>query len=146
MKLTTSTKAKTIERAWHLIDVNGKILGREATRIASLLIGKSKPYFVQNLDCGDYVVVIHAATVAVTGKKEEKKLYQNYSGYPGGLKEKPLQQVRRENPTRIVLEAVAGMLPKNKLRDSMLKRLFVFADDKHPYGSKFSAKGGSALG
>ncbi len=138
MKLTEATKVKDIKRAWHLVDVKGKILGREATRIARLLIGKTKPYFVPHMDCGDYVVVINAAKVIVSGKKTTQKIYQKYSGYPGGLKKKSFAEVLREDPKRIIKEAVSGMLPKNKLRASMLKRLYVFPEDIHPYQDKFN--------
>ena len=136
MKLTKPTKANQIKRTWHFIDVKAKILGRIATSIAKLLIGKNKPYFVTNLDCGDYVVIVNASRVAVTGSKSTQKIYMKYSGYPGGLKRKPFVKVMSENPTRIIYQAVSGMLPKNKLRDSMLKRLYIFADEKHPYGDK----------
>lgn len=130
---TKSTKASNIKRSWHLIDVKDKILGRVATEIAGKLIGKGKPYFVRNLDCGDYVVVINARHIAVTGKKEKQKTYSHYSGYPGGEKRKALWQLRIEKPIEIIRHAVFGMLPKNKLRDRMVTRLFVFADAEHPY-------------
>jgi large subunit ribosomal protein L13 len=136
--LTKSTKASEIKRTWHLVDVKDQILGRITTQIALKLIGKSKPYFVHNLDCGDYVVVINAKHVAVTGKKETEKLYGRYSGYPGGLKEKPLWKVREEHPEDIIRHAVMGMLPKNKLRDRMITRLYVFPEADHPYKSKFN--------
>ena len=135
---TTSTKLEDIRHHWHLIDLKNQIVGRIATRIANLLMGKSKPYFVHHLDCGDYVVAINASFVKVTGKKAEQKLYGHFSGYPGGLKEKSFKQVLLEDPKRIINQAVSGMLPKNKLHDSMLKRFFVFTDEKHPYGDKFN--------
>jgi len=137
MKLTNPTKEKDIKRKWHLVDIKRKILGREATKIARLLIGKSKPYFVSHIDCGDYVVVINASEVIVSGKKATQKIYQKYSGYPGGLKTKSFNEVLKTNPKRIIKEAVSGMLPKNKLRASMLKRLYIFSDDNHPYKDKF---------
>ncbi len=146
MNFTKSTKLTDIKRSWHMIDVGGKILGRVSTQIAQLLIGKSKPYFVSNLDCGDYVVVINASKIVVTGKKQDQKIYMKYSGYPSGLKRKTYKQVMIENPTRIMRESVSGMLPKNKLRDLMLKRFYIYTDDQHPYKSKFSAKVGSASG
>lgn len=133
---TPSTKASDIQRSWHHVDMKGKILGRNATIIAGYLMGKTKAYYVGYLDCGDHVVVTNAALAEVTGKKEKSKLYDHFSGYPGGLKQKNLALVRSENPTRIVEEAVAGMLPKNKLRASMLKRLYIYAGDKHPHGAK----------
>lgn len=140
MRLGKSTKKTDIQRSWHLIDVKGKILGRIATHIAKLLMGKAKPYFVPYLDCGDYVVVVNAAQVRLSGKKSTQKIYTHYSGYPGGLKKKTFVQLQQENPTRIVKEAVSGMLPKNKLRDLMLRRLYIFTDEKHPYENKLKAK------
>ena len=135
--LTKPTKVKNIVRAWHKIDVNDEILGRNATKIAGLLMGKGKSYFAKNLDCGDYVVVTNAKTVKVTGHKELQKVYTRYSGYPGGLHSARLEEVRAKKPTEIVRHAVSGMLPKNKLRDQFLKRLYIYADDKHPYTEKF---------
>lgn len=135
--LTKPTKTKEIVRAWHLIDAHDAILGRTATKIAGLLMGKSKPYFAKNLDCGDYVVVTNAATVKVTGHKEMQKVYTRYSGYPGGLKSARLEEVRAKKPTEIVRHAVSGMLPKNKLRDQFLKRLFIYAAAEHTYKDKF---------
>lgn len=140
MSKTKPTKAKQIKRSWHLIHANGKILGRLATKIASLLIGKNKPYFVSHLDCGDFVVVVNAKKIATTGKKENQKIYTRYSGYPGGLKEETLKRLRERKPEDIIRRAVTGMLPKNKLRRQRLKRLSVFADDKHPYTNKLKAK------
>lgn len=137
MKLTQSTKISDIKRQWHLVDMDGKILGRTATGIAKFLMGKNKPYFVPNLDCGDYVVIVNCTKVKVTGKKGSQKMYQRYSGYPGGLKAKSYNQVMVEDPARIIREAVSGMLPQNKLRASMLKRLYVYKDENHPYGEKF---------
>jgi large subunit ribosomal protein L13 len=146
MKLTKPTKLSEIRRAWHLVDANEEILGRVSSRIAQLLIGKGKPYYVPYLDCGDYVVVINAVSVKVTGKKPTQKIYMRYSGYPSGLKRKTYRQVMDEDPTRIIKEAVSGMLPKNKLRDVFLRRLYIFADEKHQYEDKFSAQGRSASG
>ncbi|MCL4359890.1 50S ribosomal protein L13 [Patescibacteria group bacterium] len=136
-KATRPTKISDVKRSWHLLDAKGKILGRIASEAALKLMGKSKPYFVRHLDCGDYVVVINGAEVAVTGKKEEQKLYGTYSGYPGGLKQKALRQVRKEKPTKLIRNAVFGMLPKNKLRDRLITRLYVFAGNEHTYGDKF---------
>lgn len=135
-KQTEATKIKDIKRAWHLINVNDKILGRAASGIAQLIIGKSKPYFVRNLDCGDYVVVINAKTVKVSGKKETKKIYYRYSGYPGGLTAESLDKMRIRKPEEIIRHAVKGMLPQNRLRDIMLARLFVFKGPEHPYQDK----------
>jgi len=136
-KATKPTKESDIKREWHLIDAKDKILGRLSTQIATLLMGKSKPYFVRHLDCGNFVVVINARHIRVTGKKEEQKVYTRYSGYPGGLKRETLRQLRERKPTEILRHAVSGMLPKNKLRKSMLARLFVFPDEKHTFADKF---------
>ncbi len=144
MQFTKPTKLQDIKRDWHLVDVKGKILGRVATNIARLLMGKNMQYFVSYLDCGDYVVVVNAAKVAVTGKKREQKMYQRYSGYPAGLKAKSFAQVQKEDPTRIINEAVSGMLPQNKLRASMLKRLYIYADENHPYQEKLKNTSGVA--
>lgn len=137
MKRTKVTKAKEIKRTWHLIDAKGKILGRLATQIAKILMGKDKPYYVANLDCGDYVVVINAADVEISGRKRKQKLYRRHSGYPGGFKEMTFGKMMERDPRKIIRQAVSGMLPKNKLRDRRLARLKIFVDDKHPYGDKF---------
>ncbi len=138
--------AKNIKREWHLVNVGEEALGRVSTRIAGLLMGKAKPYFVRNLDCGDYVVVVNAKKVKVTGRKETLKKYYRYSGYPGGLKTETLGNLRQRKPEEVIRHAVSGMLPQNKLKSKMLKRLLIFADQSHSYQDKFSAKGGSASG
>lgn len=134
---TKPTKASDIKRTWHLVDINEQILGRVAVDIAKKLMGKAKPYFVPHLDCGDYVVVINAKNVKVTGKKELNKIYYSHSGYPGGLKSEVLTKLRERKPEEIILKAVKGMLPKNKLRASMLKRLLIFAGEEHTFKDKF---------
>lgn len=140
MKLTQPTREKDITRNWHLIDVKDQILGRQAVVIAHKLMGKGKAYFANNMDCGDYVVVINAKDVVTTGKKDLQKKYTNYSGYPGGLRTRTLKEVKAQNPTEVITHAVGGMLPKNKLRAKMLKRLYVFADDNNKYADKFGEK------
>lgn len=135
--LTSSTKAGDLTRVWRLIDVKGKVLGRAASEVALQLMGKNKPNFVRNLDCGDHVVVINSAHVVTTGRKEKEKLYGNYSGHPGGLKQKALWQVRQEKPTEPMKRAVFGMLPKNKLRARLITRLYLYAEAEHPYKAKF---------
>lgn len=135
-KTTPSTKEKDIKRDWHKVDVGGKILGRQASEIAQLLIGKSKPYYTPHLDCGDHVVVVNAKEVAVSGKKETEKIYTRYSGYPGGLKKMTLEQMREKKPTDVITRAVSGMLPKNKLRKKMLTRLHVFEGEQTKYEDK----------
>lgn len=137
--MTDSTKQSDIKHVWHLVDLKGKTLGRVSSEIAKLLMGKAKPYFVRNIDCGDYVVVINAKDVVVTGKKEEQKKYYRYSGYPGGLHAETLGALRKRKPFEVVNHAVKGMLPQNKLRDKMLKRLFVFVGEEHSYKDKFKA-------
>lgn len=144
--MTQATKASDIKREWHLIDLKDKTLGRIATDIAKLLMGKSKPYFVRNLDCGDFVVTINVQDVRLSGKKEQLKKYFRYSGYPGGLNIETLENLRKRKPEEIIYRAVKGMLPQNKLRDKMLARLFVFKGQEHPYQDKFSSKGRSAYG
>lgn len=134
---TKPTKLADIKRFWHLIDVKDKTLGRICSHIATLLMGKSKPYFVRNLDCGDYVVVINASLVKTTGKRELNKKYYRYSGYPGGLRIESLETLRQRKPEEIIHHAVSGMLPQNKLRDRMLVRLFILAKENHPYQDKF---------
>ncbi|KKU82089.1 MAG: 50S ribosomal protein L13 [Microgenomates group bacterium GW2011_GWA2_47_8] len=136
--MTKPTKISDVKRQWYLIDVKGKILGRAAVEVALKLMGKGKPNFVRNLDCGDYIVVINAAHVETTGRKEKEKLYGNYSGYPGGLKQKALWQVRREKPTEPMRRAVWGMLPKNKLRARLITRLYLYPEAEHPYKTKFA--------
>jgi len=136
---TYSTKASDIKRQWHYVDAEGQILGRMATRIAQLLMGKHKPTFTRHLDVGDSVVVVNAAKVKVTGKKLQQKIYYRHSGYPGGLKEITLERMMETHPTRVIELAVKGMLPRNKLNASMLKRLRVYADDVHPHKGQIDA-------
>jgi large subunit ribosomal protein L13 len=137
MNHAAATKISEVKREWHLIDAKNKILGRLSTEIALLLMGKSKPYFVKNLDCGDYVVVINAKDVKTTGKKEDLKKYFRHSGYPGGFKAETLKDLRKRNPEGIIEHAVSGMVPQNKLKALMLKRLYIFAENTHTYGDKF---------
>lgn len=137
-KTTKPTSQKEIVRNWHLVDVNGKVLGREAGAIAHKLMGKGKPYFVTNLDCGDYVVVINAKNVKITGNKATDKVYYRHSMYPGGFRGETFKELMIKKPSEVIVHAVKGMLPQNKLRDKMLKRLFVFEGAEHKYGDKFS--------
>jgi len=139
-KKTQATKSSQIKRDWHLVNVKDKILGRIATDIAILLMGKSKPYFVRNLDCGDNVVVVNAKYVKVSGKKETDKKYYRHSGYPGGFKVRTFKELMDSKPEDIITHAVRGMLPQNRLRDRMLTRLFVFKEETHPYGDKIKGE------
>lgn len=138
MQYTKPTKIKEIKREWHLIDIKDKILGRSASDIALLLAGKGKPNFVRNLDCGDYVVIINAKDVKVTGNKEKLKKYFRHSGYPGGFKAESLAHLRSRKPEEIIKNAVSGMLPQNKLKKLMLTRLYVFPGQEHNYKDKFT--------
>ena len=133
MMKTYSTKASDIKREWHVIDASGKVLGRLATQIAGLLMGKHKPIFCRHLDIGDFVVVINAEQVRVTGNKAKQKLYYRHSGYPGGLKSVSLERVMQTHPTRVIEHAVKGMLPHTRLEAKMMKRLRIFAGEAHPY-------------
>lgn len=134
---TPTLKEKEIDRKWHLIDVRGKILGRFAVEISEKLMGKRKTNYVTHLDNGDYVVVINAKDLQVTGRKMEQKIYTRYSGYPGGLKKTTLARLMDKDPRKVVQNAVVGMLPKNKLRAPRMTRLYVFTDNNHPYEDKF---------
>jgi len=130
---TYSVKASEIERQWFVVDAAGQNLGRLATRIATILRGKHKPLYTPSMDVGDYVIVINAEKIAVTGRKLEKKKYYRYSHYPGGLKETTLQEMLARHPTRVIKHAVKGMLPKNRLGRVMIKKLKVYAGDSHPH-------------
>ncbi len=123
----------TIEHEWHLIDAEGQVLGRLATRIATMLMGKHKPMYTPFLDCGDHVVVINAEKVVLTGNKMNDKIYYWHTGYPGGIKEARARRVMREHPTRILQSAVRGMVPKTKLGRQMLTKLRVYAGPEHPH-------------
>lgn len=126
-----------IKRQWHLLDAKNQILGRLATTVAHLLMGKNKPYFSPYLDTGDNVVVINAAKVVLSGKKENQKTYARHSGYPGGLKLKTAATIRAKSPQELVRHAVVGMLPKTKLARLMLKKLSIYPGSEHPHKDKF---------
>ena len=133
-----SIKPKDISKNWHLIDAKGKILGRLATEVALLLRGKNKTYFTPHLDTGDYVVVVNAKEIVLSGKKEIQKTYYKHSGYPGGLKEKTASQIRAINPNLLIRHAVVGMLPKNRIGKAILKNLFIYESSQTPHSAKFS--------
>lgn len=133
MQKTYVASTKSIERKWHLVDARGKILGRIAARVAVILRGKHKAIFTPSVDCGDYVVVINAKDVCVTGRKMEQKLYERYSGYPGGLKHTPLKELIKHKPQEVIRHAVRGMLPKGSLGRDMLMKLKIYATDKHAH-------------
>jgi large subunit ribosomal protein L13 len=126
-------KADAIERRWFVIDASGKVLGKVATTAASVLTGKRKPIYTPFLDTGDHVVVINADAVVLTGRKETDKVYHHHTGFLGGLKSRAAKDVRKERPTKIVEEAIRGMLPKTKLGRAMFLKLKVYAGAKHPH-------------
>lgn len=130
---TNAVSAKSIQRGWHQIDAKGKILGRLAVEISDKLRGKSKTNYVPYLDMGDFVVVTNAKEVKVSGKKAQDKKYYSHSGYPGGLRIQTFSGVLNSRPEEIIKHAVKGMLPNNKLRSRLLKKLYVFPSSTHPY-------------
>ena len=130
---TYSVKVSEIKRDWHVIDATDQVLGRLATRVARLLMGKHKPIFSRNLDVGDYVVIINAEKVRVTGDKAKQKVYYRHSGYPGGLKSITYDKLMQTNPTRVIEHAVKGMLPHTRLGGNMMKKLKVYVGDTHPH-------------
>ena len=133
---TYSQKTSEIERRWILIDAKDATLGRLSTQIAKYLIGKYKPTYTPHIDSGDYVVVINAAEVPVTGAKETDKIYYRHSGFPGGIKDAQLKEVREKFPERIIEAAVRGMLPKNKLSHERMARLKIFAGSEHAHAAQ----------
>lgn len=137
---TSSMSAKDIKRSWHLIDAKDKILGRLSTEVATILMGKNKAQFVPYLDNGDYVVVINASQIKVTGKKETDKKYYHASGYPSGLRTRTLAEIRKSRPEEIITHAVSGMVPKGKLGRQIIKKLHVFAGKNHDFTDKFKGE------
>ena len=125
--------AGSVTRQWHLIDANGQVLGRIATEAARLLQGKHKPVYTPHIDVGDHVVIINAARVRLTGRKELQKVYRTHSGFEGGLHEERATDVRKKKPARLVEEAVRGMLPKTKMGEAMWRKLKVYAEETHPH-------------
>ena len=133
---TYSPKASEIERQWWLVDAEGQTLGRLASVVATKLRGKDKPIFAPHMDCGDFVVVINAARVDVSGRKLEQKKYYRHSGYPGGLTTSSLGEVLEKHPDRVIQKAVRGMLPKSALGEQIVKKLKVYAGAEHPHASQ----------
>ncbi len=136
---THSTKASDIKRDWHVIDASGRTLGRLATEIAQLLKGKHKPIYAPHLDTGDYVIVVNAEKVRVTGNKAKQKVYYRHSGYPGGLKAITFEKMMEKHPARIIEQAVRGMLPKNPLGRAMFRKLKVYDGPTHPHQAQVKA-------
>ena len=130
---TYSAKPGEISRDWYVVDAEGKTLGRLATQIAEVLRGKGKPAYTPHVDTGDFVVVVNAEKIAVTGTKLDDKMYYRHSGYPGGLKARPLREQLERRPTEVLRKAVKGMLPKNRLARQQLGKLKIYAGPEHPH-------------
>lgn len=138
MNKTFQPKEKEIKRSWQLIDANDQILGRLAAKIAGLLMGKGKVTYAPHIDSGDYVVVVNAEKVAVTGKKALQKVYRGHSGYPHGFKEVSFEKMHKEHPERIIEHAVGGMLPENRLKKERMARLKIVVGEANPFEEKFN--------
>jgi len=130
---TWNAKPGEVERRWYLVDAEGQTLGRVATRIADVLRGKDKPVYTPHVDTGDFVVVVNAEKIAVTGKKLDEKLYYRHSGYPGGLRSRPLREQLARRPTEVLRKAVKGMMPRNRLARAQMKKLKIYAGPEHPH-------------
>lgn len=133
---TPLKKQSEIERKWYIVDAKDKVLGRMCTEIANVLRGKNKPYFSPHMDCGDFVVVINADKIKLTGKKWTDKMYARHSGFPGGFREESAEKLMDRKPTKILELAVSGMLPKNKLRQVFMKKLKIFAGEEHAHAAQ----------
>ena len=133
---TKMPKAQEIERKWYVIDAEGKVLGRLATEVANILRGKNKPCFAPHVDCGDFVIIVNADKVVLTGKKLDQKVYKTYSGYHDGLKQIKYRQTMVEKPELMVYKAVKGMVPHNKLGASIMTKLKVYAGPEHPHAAQ----------
>ncbi len=129
-------KPADIERKWYVVDAEGKTLGRLASEVAAILRGKKKPTYTPHIDCGDYVIVINAEKVEVTGKKRDEKIYKHHTGYPGGLREVNFETLQAKDPTEIIKHAVKGMMPKGKLGRQMYKKLKVYAGPEHNHAAQ----------
>lgn len=135
-KITRFIKTEDADRKWHVIDANDLVLGRLATKVATVIRGKHKPIFTPNMDTGDFVIVINADKVKLTGKREGKKTYFSHSMYPGGVKIKTFAELKEKNPEFIIRNAVKGMLPKNRLGRKLIKKLKVYAGNEHPHSAQ----------
>jgi len=133
---TQVAKTNEVSRDWYLVDVNEKVLGRVATQIANVLRGKNKPVFTPSVDTGDFVIVVNAEKIVLTGNKLADKMYYNHSGYPGGLKSTNAAKLLEKKASELLRQAVKGMLPKNKLASQMLKKLKIYAGSAHPHASQ----------
>ncbi len=133
---TKSAKNTEVDRKWHIVDAEGEVLGRMGSKVASVLRGKHKPSYTPHVDTGDYVIIVNAEKVRLTGAKLDDKEYLSYSGYPGGQKSITAKELMVKHPTKVVENAIKGMLPKNKLGRAMIKKLFVYAGAEHPHGAQ----------
>lgn len=136
MKNTYMQKKETVERNWYVVDASGLTLGRLATQVAHVLRGKNKPTFTPHIDCGDYVIVINADKVNLTGNKLDQKVYYDHSGYTGGLRERTARVMKENYPVEMVERAIKGMLPKGRLGRQMYRKLFVYAGEEHPHAAQ----------
>ena len=136
MKNTFMQQKETVDRKWYVVDAQDKNLGRVATKVAHVLRGKHKPTFTPHIDCGDYVIVLNASKVNLTGDKLDKKMYYNHSGYPGGLRERTARVMRDKYPVEMLERAIDGMLPNGRLGRQMYKKLFVYAGNEHPHAAQ----------
>ena len=136
MQKTYLAKTETTQRGWVLVNLENKVLGRAASRIADMLRGKDKPYFTPNVDAGRFVIAINAEKIRLTGRKLDEKLYRRHSGYPGGLKIKTAREVLSTDPDRAIREAVWGMLPKNTLSRHILRKLKIYTGSDHPHAAQ----------
>ena len=137
---TKSYKLDSLDKGWLLVDASNKTLGRLSTNIARILMGKNKPEYTPHNDVGDYVVVINAEKIKVTGNKNEQKMYYRHTGYPGGIKSQNFNDLIDSHPDRIITSAVKGMLPKNKLSNSVIKKLKVYKGESHPHSAQNPVK------
>ena len=133
---TRMTKSSELDRKWFVVDAEGKILGRLASRVASVLMGKGKPCFARHVDCGDHVVVVNAEKIRVTGKKLKQKVYYRHTGYIGGIKSETLEKRLQVKPEKVIEDAVYGMIPKNRLGRKMLSKLKVYSGPEHPHAAQ----------
>jgi large subunit ribosomal protein L13 len=133
---TYSAKKEEIQRSWHVVDANGKTLGRLASVVASVLKGKTKPVYTKHVDTGDFVIIVNADKIHLTGRKLDQKMYYSHSGYPGGLKSITAGKLLKTKPEDVIKKAVQGMLPKTRLGEQMLSKLKVYAGEKHPHSAQ----------
>lgn len=133
---TKHANAATVQRNWYVVDGTNQTVGRMCAKVAAILRGKNKAYYTPHVDCGDYIVIINADKVVFTGNKLDKKLYDTFSGYPGGLKQETAESLLKRRPEAVLERAVKGMLPKNRLGRKMFKKLFVYAGVEHPHGAQ----------